>query len=218
MARKNGRARSRFWTWPGVAACILVTSIVSSVVGAAIWANRESVLRTVPDLWSVSDPVGPADAVAVLGGGLETRPLAAADYYQRGLVKKILLSNVGLRPEDAPYSETAANRDVLVSLGVPEAAIELFGADLSSTYEEAVALRSWALQSHARRLIVPTEYFSSRRVRWILVHELTGTGTEVLVPALNYPKYSRSQWWKNEHAVNELKTELLKYIYYRLNY
>jgi hypothetical protein len=218
MPRENGRARSRFWTWLGAAGCILVTFVVSSVFGAAVWANRESLLRTVPDLWSVSDPVGPADAVVVLGGGIETRPLAAADYYHRGLVKKVLLSNVRISPMEPGHSETASNHRVLVNLGVPQEAIELFGAELSSTYEEAVALRNWALHTHAHTLIVPTEYFSSRRVHWIMMHEMAGSGTKVLVPALNYPEYSRSNWWKNERAVFEFKNELLKYIYYRLKY
>jgi hypothetical protein len=184
----------------------------------ATWLSRVPLLRVLPDLWATSDPVGPAEAVAVLGGGLETRPVAAADYYRRGWVSKVLLANVGLDPREAPHSETAANKRVLLSLGVPAYAIELFGTDLSSTYEESVALREWTIRNRARRLIVPTEYFSSRRVRWIMTREFAGTGTTVLVPALDYPGYSRKNWWRDRRAVALLESELMKYAYYRLFY
>jgi hypothetical protein len=33
--------------------------------------------------WVVSDSIAPADAIVVLGGGLETRPFAAADLYTK---------------------------------------------------------------------------------------------------------------------------------------
>ena len=81
-------------------------------------------------------------------------------------------------------SHTALNRMVLIKLGVPETAIEIFGTRLSNTYEEAVALREWAVRTHARSVIVPTEDFSSRRVRWVLEQVFAGTGIRVQVPAL----------------------------------
>ena len=106
-------------------------------------------------------------------------------------MKKVLVSNVHVSAATSGIlpSETALNRSVLVKLGVPEEAIELFGTGLSSTYEEAVALRAWSLRTHARSLIVPTEYFASRRVQWVMERELTGTGTQVQVPALDDPEY-----------------------------
>ena len=66
----------------------------------------------------VSDPVGPADAVAIFGGGLEDRPFAAAEYYHSGLVTKILVSNAHEgRAERAGVllSHAAANRAIEVT-------------------------------------------------------------------------------------------------------
>jgi uncharacterized SAM-binding protein YcdF (DUF218 family) len=204
----------------GVAKCLLVMLIVIGVFGVVAWFNRVALFREAVDLWTVSDAVGPADAVAVLGGGLETRPVAAAEYYRKGIVQKVLLSNVRAPAlsSDVLPSETELNRRVLISLGVPENAIELFGESLSSTYEEAAALRSWALRSHPRSLIVPTEYFSSRRVRWVLSRELADTGTQVQVPALDDPEYPRIEWWKNEKGFLVFQNEIIKFIYYRIKY
>jgi len=203
-----------------LAKCALMLLVVVSVISAVAWFDRRFFLRAAVDLWAVSDTVTPADVVAVLGGGLETRSFAAAEYYRRGLVKKVLLANVHVSAAASGIvpSETALNRSVLVKLGVPEEAIELFGTNLSSTYEEAVALRAWSLRTHARSLIVPTEYFASRRVRWVMERELTGTGTQVQVPALDDPEYPRTEWWKNDKGLLAFQNEVIKYIYYRVKY
>jgi hypothetical protein len=42
----------------------------------------------------VHDVIQPADAIVVLGGGLETRPFAAAALYKNGFAPKILVSDV----------------------------------------------------------------------------------------------------------------------------
>src|SRR5438876_1140298 len=106
------------------------------VTAGAIWFGREPLLRAAADWWIVSDPVAAADAVAVLGGGLEARPFAAAEYYRRGLVKRVLISNVGGgRAEElgALPSHVTANRQVLVKLGVADSAIEVFGGKVMNT-------------------------------------------------------------------------------------
>jgi hypothetical protein len=71
----------------------------------------------------------------------------------------------------------------LIKLGVPETAIEGFGNEVTNTYQEAMALREWMMRNRVHSVIVPTEVFSSRRVRWILEHELAGTGVKVQVAA-----------------------------------
>jgi uncharacterized SAM-binding protein YcdF (DUF218 family) len=189
-------------------------------LGTAIWLYPTYFLREAVDLWTVSDEVGPADAVAVFGGGIETRPFAAAEYYRKGLVRKVMLANVrisSMTGEILP-SETEGNRMVLIKQGVPEEAIELFGSNLSSTFEETMALRAWAVRSDVHTLIIPTEYFSSRRVRWILTREFADTRIHILVPALDDPQYPRREWWKDNAALVNFQNELIKYVYYRIRY
>src|SRR5262249_55910605 len=163
----------------------------------------------------ISDEVNPADAVVVLGGGTATRPFAAAQYYKLGLVKKILVSNVRLDRSQTLgglLSPTDLNRVVISNLGVPEAAIENFGSGLSNTYEEVVALREWAARNQARSVIVPTEIFSTRRVRWILSRELSAAGTQFEVPAVEDADYTSANWWKNEKGVVTFQNEIIKYV------
>ena len=186
-----------------------------------LWMNRIWLLREVAQAWVISDSVSSADAVAVLGGGLKTRPFAAASYYHQGIVRKVLISEAPTNTsgkDTVVFSETALNRAVLLKLGVPEAAIEAVGHELSNTFEESVALRGWAVRNHAVKIVVPTEVFSSRRVRWIMQHTFAGTGVRIQVPALASSEYSLEQWWHEERGRGAFENEIIKYIYYRLKY
>jgi uncharacterized SAM-binding protein YcdF (DUF218 family) len=177
---------------------------IVAMLGIGAWANREGLLRWVADLWIVSDPIGPADAVAVFGGGLADRPLAAVQYYRQGLVEQVLV-------------DLAASEAVLLELGIPADAIETFGDDLRNTHEEVLALRDWAEHHDLRSIIVPTEIFSTRRVRWML-HRVFPSDFQIRVVALDPSQYRRDGWWRHTGGITAFKTELIKYLYYILKY
>jgi uncharacterized SAM-binding protein YcdF (DUF218 family) len=194
--------------------------LVVVVLGTGAWAGRDWLLLSAAELWIVSDPIGPADAVAVFGGGLADRPFAAAQYYLQGLVKKILVSNGRQSPAekmDVKTSEAALTERVLRELGVPASAIETFGNDLENTHQEALALQVWAERNNARSIIVPTEIFSTRRVRWMLNRAFGGEFV-IRVVALNPPQFRRDNWWRHTQGITAFRTEALKYIFYRLRY
>jgi uncharacterized SAM-binding protein YcdF (DUF218 family) len=198
----------------------LAVVVIFAALIVTAWLAREPLLRAAAAAWIVDDEPVPADAAVVLGGGLEYRPFAAADYYRRGLVRKILISNVrSSRAEQLGVlsSHVAANRNVLLRLGVPEDAIELFGEGLSNSYEEANALSDWAKRNGARSLLVPTEIFGSRRLRWTLRRAFKD-GIAVRVPALDPLDYGRNDWWKHESGVIVFQNEVIKYLYYRMTY
>jgi hypothetical protein len=78
-------------------------------------------------IWLVHDTIQqPADAVAIFGGGIDTRPLAAAGFSDM-VWQRILVSNVdsGTGPQSSPTQDNVAE---LKKLGVPDDAIEIFGA------------------------------------------------------------------------------------------
>lgn len=205
-----------WWAKPALMLFLLLPAF-----SVAVWFGRDLLLQDLAELWIVSDTLSPADAVAVLGGGLKTRPFAAAEYYQKGLAKKVLVPSPPVDKSETIGglpSHTELNCALLINLGVPKMAIETFGTGLSNTYEEAVALREWAARTHARSIIVPTEIFQSRRARWVLQHEFAGTGTQVKVLALDDPDYTTADWWKNEKGLLSFQNEVIKYVYYRFKY
>jgi DUF218 domain len=199
-----------------VAAILLLVVLV-----AGVWLERSALLRGAADLWIVSDPIMPADAVAVLGGGLNERPFAAADIYKKGLVNKVIVSRVAqeryVRLGGMP-GHTELNCMVLLKLGVPEAAIGTFGQANASTDDEAVALRDWAGEHRVSRIIIPTEIFSARRARWIFNREFAGSSVHVEIAAFEPSNYTRADWWKSKGGIIDFQNEFMKYLFYRLNY
>jgi uncharacterized SAM-binding protein YcdF (DUF218 family) len=199
-----------------VAAILLLVVLI-----AGVWLERGALLRGAADLWIVSDPITPADAVVVLGGDLEVRPFVAAELYKKGLVPKVLVSQV---PEGRSSTiggipgHSELNRMVLLKIGVPVTAIEMFGQANGSTKDEAAALKDWADRHGISRIIVPTEIFSARRVRWIFDREFAGSSVHVDVAAVEPRNYSHSEWWKSARGLITFQNEFIKYLYYRLEY
>jgi uncharacterized SAM-binding protein YcdF (DUF218 family) len=212
------------WNFPActkfVRALLFRLGLVLALAGLA-WFGRESWLRELAHLWIVTDEITPADATVVLGGGLSIRPMAAAEFYRNGMVHKVLVANVGLDQSEAlgaVPSHSSLIRGALLKFGVPEAAIASFGHEVRNTHEEVVALREWAIRGHLRSILVPTEVFSSRRVRWMLEHELAGNGIRIEVAAFDPTDYDRDHWWRSEQGILNFQNEVIKYIYYRLKY
>jgi uncharacterized SAM-binding protein YcdF (DUF218 family) len=210
--------RSRFRTIKRA----LVWFLVVAAIGGSAWLGHASLLQGAAKVWIVSDPVSPADAAVVLGGGLDGRPFVAAKLYRQGLVKKVLVSQVDDNDPAVAIGiiddHTEANRQVLMKLGVPATAIETFGMANKNTRDEAVALRAWSEGHHPSALIIPVEIFTARRIRWMFDREFAGQSIKIEVPSFDPPKYGRVNWWQNEYGVIAFQNEILKYIYYRLKY
>lgn len=212
LAKPRPPARRRIW---------LIVLAITILAMVACWVDRSPILRESAALWIVSDPLEPADAIAVLGGGVDQRPFVAADLYKKGLANKVLVANVKLHPIEIlgitpPHMEL--NRLVLLKLGVPENAIVGFGNGVSSTFDEARALAIWVKDNGAHSIIVPTEFFSTRRQRWILNHELAPVGAHVILDAQKPLEYGTDDWWQHEEGIIEFQNEVIKYLYYRLKY
>ena len=175
-------------------------------LGVSVWLEREPLLRALGELWIVSDPITRADAVVVLGGGLTYRPPIAADLYKQGLVRKVLVSHL-----------QELNRTALLKLGVPDAAIEMFGTENRNTADEARALKDWAEHNLGLAFIVPSEIFAARRVRWIFHRELRGMAARIEVPSFE-EDFRRAEWWKTSWGMITFRNEVLKYVYYRVKY
>jgi uncharacterized SAM-binding protein YcdF (DUF218 family) len=187
----------------------------------AVYYCRACLLRYTAAAWIINDPVTNADAIFVLGGGLETRPFAAASLYTNHCAPAILVSQSELPPTaqmGLTVPEFVTARLVLLSNGVPASAIRLIGTNASTTREEALALREWVTQTRARSIIIPTDIFHTRRARWIFTKALRGTGAQVHVLPVDLPKYTADDWWRHEEGLIAFETEVVKWAYYRVKY
>jgi uncharacterized SAM-binding protein YcdF (DUF218 family) len=188
---------------------------------SALYVCRAPLLRRATAAWIVNDPATNADAIVILGGGLEYRPFAAARLYKAGIAPKILITQPQLPPTaelGLTVPEFVTARLVLLSNGVPETAIQMLGTNVTSTRDEALALKNWACRTKAHSVIIPTELFHTRRARWIFQKALRGTDVKVHAVAVDPPRYTATNWWQVEDGLIAFQNEIVKSLYYHLKY
>lgn len=195
--------------------------LVLALILVLAWFFREPLLNSAAHLWVIDDSVTHADAAIVLGGGRDWRPFAAAEILKSGVADRILVAQVSHQPSEralAHASETEVNLAVLAQLGVPPDRIGTFGTSVTSTRDEAASLREWAQTNRITSVVIPTDPFHTRRVKWIFERQLAGTGVTVFVKAVPHPDHQVERWWTNETGFLTFQNELLKSLYYRLKY
>jgi uncharacterized SAM-binding protein YcdF (DUF218 family) len=213
----SSAARQRARRWPRRLAWLLA-------LGAflfALFRFRAPLLVGLANAWIVDDSLTRADAIVVLGGGIETRPFEAARLYHQSLAPRILI----LKPSAGPSAalgitppEVEVNRRILVLQGVPDVDIVSANEDVHNTYEETLAVRRWAETNSVKTLIIATDIFHSRRVRWLFWKQFKSSGVKVLVRAVPVREYKTEDWWRHEQGIVAFQNELLKYVYYRLKH
>jgi uncharacterized SAM-binding protein YcdF (DUF218 family) len=184
------------------------------VVFALAWSAGPPILRSLARLWIVSEGLDHADVIVVLGGGLDVRPAAAAELYRRDMAPRVA---IGFSEYDQGR-EAALTRAKLLQHGVPATAISEFRFAPHSTYGEARGILKWTRARGINSVIIPTDIFPSRRVRWIFNHELAPAGIRVMVQAITPPWYNVDDWWRHQVGLIHFRNELIKYVYYRLQY
>jgi uncharacterized SAM-binding protein YcdF (DUF218 family) len=182
---------------------------------------RAPLLTGLAEAWVVNDPAAKADAIVILGGGLENRPFAAAKLFHDGVAPQILYMDVRLSPPEElgiTPPEKEQTRRILLSNGVPETAMTVIGTNVASTYDESRAVRAWIEKSGAKTIIIPTDPFHTRRVHWIFSKELRDTKAQIHVVAIKPLRYGIEDWWRHEEGVIAFQNEVIKYLYYRIEY
>jgi DUF218 domain len=173
-----------------------------------------SIAQHLAQQWIVSDEMRPVDAIVVTGGALNVRPAAAARLFGQGIAPLILVSK-----SDADDGREAMRmRERLLACGVPSDAIADFRIVHHSTYGEARGAADCASLFGLKHVIVPVELFQTRRVRWIFRRELSKLRIHMDVKAIVPPYYSVQNWWQTKLGRTNFRSELIKYVYYRLRY
>jgi uncharacterized SAM-binding protein YcdF (DUF218 family) len=182
---------------------------------------RAPLLTGLAEAWVVNEPVARADAIVVLGGGVENRPFAAARLFHDGVAPRILYMDVKPGPAEelgVALSEKELTRRILLSNNVPGTALLAIGTNVASTYDESQAVRAWATQSGATSIVITTDLFHTRRARWIFHHELRDTPVKIYVVAVEPVRYKINDWWRNEEGLIQFQNEIIKSVYYWFEY
>ena len=156
---------------------LLVAAGLALILGAA-WISFP---HWFPKIWRpllvVDSPRSRADAIVVLGGESQGRPVVAARLFHEGVAPLVVITGRG----DVPK-----NREVLLQAGVPEDRILLETAS-KSTLENAELSRPVLRAAGIRRAVLVTSSFHARRAL---------TTFQQRIPEVDFTiATSRIGWW-----------------------
>lgn len=211
-------SRSCFFCVSRFLAVVFLTSVVFIFVA---WVAREPILRSFTHMWVIDEEYAKADITVVLGGGANTRTFAAAQAYNDGYVKRILIPNVKKSPiAELGLIKTEAELcfGVVSSERVPESAISFFGEDVSSTWEELSSLKEWALSNEVSSILLFTEFPYTRRLRWVADKVFADHEIDVFVSAIDALDFTEDNWWSEESGLISFQNEVVKYVIYLVKY
>lgn len=174
----------------------------------------------------VSAPMDRADAIVVLSGSacLLERTTEAAELYKSNVASRVVLTNDNLRgtwssaEQRNPFFWERA-RDNLVLTGVPQQQIEVIYHPVNGTYDEAVAVRDYALAKGFKSILVVTSGYHSRRALWTLQRVFRDSNVAVGLQAVDTGIETPSPltWWLQPRGWQMVAGEYVKTVYYRFN-
>jgi uncharacterized SAM-binding protein YcdF (DUF218 family) len=165
--------------------------------------------------WLVrEDPIGKADVIVVLSGGLPFRAEGAASIFKSGYAPAVWVS----RPE-GPGDELAKlgihyvgeeeyNREILVQQGVPDAAIRIFPDTIVNTQQEVEEISRDMRAGGKHTVIIVTSPQHTRRVK-ALWRKIVGDDPHLIVRAAPEDPFDADHWWRETSDVLAVVRESL---------
>jgi uncharacterized SAM-binding protein YcdF (DUF218 family) len=199
--------------------CLIVAFIAVVLLSSGL--SSKVFLRAAGNWLDIGVRPQKADAVVLLNAGYNTRPFVAAALVHGGWAEKILLNTVALHPVQAAGAVPASHeiaRSVLEYGGVSPDRVVLLQSSARTTFDEAKGVAAY-LDSHpAKRLLLVTEGFHTRRSRWIFQRVLSGRNVEVLAISAPPEEIDAANWWRSKAGFLFVVSEYLKLPFYAIRY
>ena len=188
-----------------------------ALTGALLLAPPQPALLAIGDFLVIRDVLAPGEVIHVISG-----PDHRADYgirlYQEGYGSRIFFTGGWCPVIQGNHAERGLAR--AASQGVPQQAIIADGAEVHSTYEEALRLAEFIAASPApiRSVIVVSDAFHMRRARWTYRRVLGKAVAVTMAPVPFELSPYRRRWWTDEVSARFVKDEYVKLVYYIARY
>lgn len=193
---------------------VVAVALLAVLAASPVWAPP--MLQRYALSFRVNDPK-PSDAICILLGGFQVRPMRAAELYLRGYAPRVLIVDY---PDDIFYGsmESQLARILTRRAGVPDEALVRVRARVTSTEEEARLYREYAERNGLKSLLVVTSAFHTRRSRWIFERVFAGSGIRLSYAASFEPHVNERNWYTTDEGLVVYFSETLKTLYYYLRY
>ncbi len=185
-----------------------------------MYIARAPLLRAAGHWLDVGGSPQPSDYCLVLSGDVQSRPFVGAALFQNGYIRRdVWLTHVKSgQPIGGESNPEAAERAILLKLGVPNDRIVVLDGDCESTFDEAQALANKLAGDHSSTVTIVTSNFHTRRSRYIFAKTLASNGNPLHFVSVPTDYFSADNWWTSEEGVASYSKEFLKLPFYVVRY
>ncbi len=190
----------------------IAVAMMVTVLGHSLW------LPLVGNFLIVADPLEPADAVVVLGGGERGRVAHAALLFNQSYADWFVVTNMPFDTPGVRLSYGELMKQEAIWQGVTEQYVLIIPGIVETTYDEAIAMQGLAQEREWRSLIVVTDPFHTRRARMAFREAFKGSGIAVAVRPVNEHWYRADAWWRSRGGLRMTWTEYAKLVLHLIGY
>jgi uncharacterized SAM-binding protein YcdF (DUF218 family) len=199
----------------------LIVAGVLVMLFVSMYIFRTPILQALGSFLSVDSSNAPTPCLVILGGNSFERATAAMPWIHDGRAAQIVCTggNIpsALLALDTLLTEAQLTQRFLVTRGVDSDQITLLENN-TSTFEEAVSLKSWCASSGVERITVLSSHFHLRRVRKVFRQVFEDSSVEVEYASAPPINYNTDVWWQSEEGLIMVNNEYMKHIYYWWKY
>ena len=191
----------RFYSRVGVLGSIILLIIVI--------ATGYFGLRGMGAYLIISSELQPANAIIILSGGDESRMKEALQLYNENYAKMIILTETGQTTEGYTQLYSFDMRIVLLSHGIPSGNIIITDRRVSSTRDEALAVKNLMISQQMKSAIIVTDPYHTRRALNIFKEYFADTDIRLSIQPVQNSWYNSRTWFMK---IDGWKFTLLEYI------
>jgi len=184
------------------------------------WLLRFQFLGALGHWLIAEDELQKADAIIVLGGAPMERGPLGAELLRDGWAPLMICT--GERVHDVLALHSIIRTEAALSLDAAQLdSAWLRKVDLlqvgTSTQEEAMAIRDFAIENSLSTIIVVTTEFHTRRAGKVFRKAL-GPDVQVIMRAAPGTDYVAERWWESEAGLIMVNNECMKTLYYAVKH
>jgi uncharacterized SAM-binding protein YcdF (DUF218 family) len=166
-------------------------------------------LRAMGAYLIISSELQPANAIVILSGGDESRMKEALQLYNENYAKMIILTETGQTTKGFTQLYSFDMRIVLLSHGIPSGNILITDHLVSSTLDEALAVKNLMISQQMKSAIIVTDPYHTRRALNIFKENFTDTDIRLSIQPVQNSWYNSRTWFMK---IDGWKFTILEYI------
>jgi len=193
----------------GGAVGVVITLLLVSLIGYLF-------LRAAGAYLIIADELTTVDTIIIMGGGDEGRMNEALELYHEKYARIIVLTETGVHIEELDYLQSFDLRIQLLNNGVPSGNILITDSEVTSTLEEAYAVKQLLERRQFSSAIIVTDPYHTKRTSIIFKDVFSEQDIKLYFRPVTPSWYNSRTWFLSPSGWKFTILEYVKLLAYKL--